>query len=149
MPLIRYVFNLEFATDDFELQYRHFLFFAVPIAVILTLCGTVKGKDSIPLVTGKLLGTLALAALSVFLMFGSALSSMCTYTNKEVLFEKKDDPNTQIIVREFGCGAVDGGPPVISVHKVNHFTNFFIRSSRIDTSTIDKNNWVKVVEPND
>ena len=144
MPVIRSIMDIEFATDSIKSDYREFLFFAVPIAILLTLFGTIKDKDKGSKIVGKVIGTIVLAAVTVFVMFMSIFADMCVWTNREVLYEHKNDSNTKIIVRDFGCGATDSGPPTIGIYKVRYFTNYFIRSTKIDTATIDKNEWTKI-----
>lgn len=67
---------------------------------------------------------------------------MCTTTYGEVLYVHKNDSNTRIMLRSFGCGATDSAPNSISVCKVEYYTPLFIRSTRIDTKKIDKRTWV-------
>lgn len=144
MPLIRYVLDIEFATDDFKSSYKEFLFFAVPIALLFTLTGTLKPKDTAGIVILKTLGTVGVAFVIMFIMFMSIFADMCAYYNEDVLYEHKDDPSTQIVVRSFGCGATDSSPASMHVQQLEYFTKYFIRATAIDTATIDKSQWNKV-----
>ena len=141
---MRWILDLEFANDSVKSNYKEFMFVAVPVAILLTLTGTIKFKESIPVILGKVLATTVIAAFVVFLMIASVFSDMCTWTNNEILFEHKTDPNTKIIQREFGCGAVDGGPPTEGIYKVEYLTKYFIRPSLVDTSNINRNEWVMI-----
>ena len=143
-PIIRWVMNLEFATDSIKMNYKEFLFFAVPIAVILTLFGTIEKEDKGYGITGKIIGTVVVAVATIFIMFISVFADMCTWTNKQILYEHKTDSTTKIMVRDFGCGATDSGPPTVEIHKVRYFTKYFIRTTKVDTAKIDKSEWIKI-----
>tara|TARA_R110002072_G_C7652556_1_gene508851 strand:- start:16 stop:516 length:501 start_codon:yes stop_codon:yes gene_type:complete len=144
MPVLRWIMDLEFATDSIKSNYKEFLFFAIPIAILLTLFGTINDKDKGSKIAGKVIGTSIAAAVTVFIMFMSIFTDMCVWTNRQVLYENKNDSNTKIIVRDFGCGATDSGPPTVGIYKVRYFTDYFIRSTKIDTAKIDKNEWIKI-----
>ncbi|MCB9262482.1 MAG: hypothetical protein H6607_08925 [Flavobacteriales bacterium] len=141
---ILWLLNMEFASDTIKSDYKLFLFFALPAAVLLTLFGTLKIHDNRRQIFAKTIITILMAAMVAFIMLLSLLSDMCAWTNRQVLFENKLHPTTKIIVRDFGCGATDGGSPVIDVFRVEHFRPFFIRATRIDTATINKNEWVRI-----
>ena len=144
MPVIRWILDIEFATDSIKSNYKEFMFFVVPIAILLTLLGTIKGKDNGSIIAGKVIGTVVLVAVTIFIMFMSIFADMCVWTNREVLYEHKNDSNTKIIVRDFGCGATDSGPPTVAIYKVQYFTDYFIRATKIDTAKIDKKEWIKI-----
>jgi len=144
MPILRLVMDIEFATVSIKSSYKKFLFFAVPIAIILTLFGTEKNKNKTSKIAIKIIGRIIAIGISVFIMIMSLFIDMCIWTNKEILYVKKNDSNTKIIVREFGCGATDSGPPRVEIYKVKQFTNYFIRCTKIDSSKIDEKEWVKV-----
>ena len=144
MPLIRWLMDLEFATNSFKSNYKEFLFFFIPIAILLTLFGTIKNKDKGLIIAGKVIGTIVAAATTVFIMFMSIFGDMCAWINRQELYEHKNDSNTKIMVRDFGCGATDSSPPTVGIYKVRYFTKYFIRSTKIDTATIDKYKWIRI-----
>lgn len=141
MPLLRWILDLEFATDSIKSEYKEFLFFTVPIALLLTLFGTIKSKDSRLKVVSKVFGTFVIVVITVLIMFISIFYDMCSWTNRKILYESKNDLNTKIIARDFGCGATDSRPPRVGVHKVEYFTDYFIHTTEIDTAKIDKDEW--------
>jgi hypothetical protein len=143
-PLLRWVFDLEFASSSIKSNYERLLFFAVPIATILSLFGTLRSKDDDVRISIKIFVTLLLSLGSIFIMTISMFGDMCTWTNKEVLYEQKKDRSTKIIIQDFGCGATDTQPPTTGVYKVEEFTKYFIRSVNYDTLNMDKNEWIKI-----
>jgi hypothetical protein len=71
---------------------------------------------------------------------------MCAWTNRQILYESKNDSDTKIIERDFGCGATDSRPPIVGVYKVEYFTDYFIHTTEIDTVKIDKDKWIDMSE---
>jgi len=93
---------------------------------------------------GKVIATILMASITIFIMFMSIFADMCVWTNQQVLYENKNDSNTKIIIRDFGCGAIDSDPPTVGIYKVQYFTDYFLRSTKIDTAKINKNEWIKI-----
>lgn len=143
-PLVWYILGLEFASDSTNSSYKKLMFYAVPIAMLLTLFGTIKAGDKGTQIAAKVLATVGVSFMVIFLMIISILTDMCVWTNGKVLYESKLEPNTKIIEREYGCGAFDSEPPTIGIYKVQNFTKYFIRSTEINVSSIDKNEWIPV-----
>ena|SRR5690606_32704592 len=143
-PLIRKGLEIQFATDDMKSNYEMFISNAIPLAILLTLFGTIKSEYNLSKTVSIVALTLVISIGSMYFMFLAAFSDLCSYTNVKTIYQLKDDPNTKIMIREFGCGAVDSGPPSVGVHRVQYYTKYFIRTSRIDTNQIDKNQWIKI-----
>ncbi|NOQ72107.1 MAG: hypothetical protein GQ574_08905 [Crocinitomix sp.] len=103
-----------------------------------------KKNDSFDRLTSIIVPTVTVAFSIMVGMFFSFVLDMCVSYDREILYEHKYDPNTKIIVREFGCGATDSGPPSVGIYEVSYFTSYFIRSAKIDTNEIDKSNWLRI-----
>jgi hypothetical protein len=144
MPIIRLILSLEFASDSFYISYKEFLFYAVPIAMLLTLFGTLKSSDRKLIIVGKILGTIAVVFVTILIMIMSMFIDMCGWTDSQVLYKNKNNIDRKIIIREYGCGAYDSDLPNIEVLEVQSFTKYFIRATKIDTTKIDKSEWIKV-----
>ncbi|MFT5820007.1 MAG: hypothetical protein ACI8ZM_001241 [Crocinitomix sp.] len=144
-PIVRSFFNLEFATNDVKSAYSTFLIFAVPIAILCTLSGTLKIDESQFIHNGKIAATSITAIFVLMILIFAMAFDMCGTTDHELLYEHKNDANTRIIVRSFGCGAYDSDPTVKDVYKVNYFTPFLLHSVKIDTNEMDKSNWTKFI----
>jgi hypothetical protein len=81
--------------------------------------------------------------LLIFLLFGVG-KTMCSYSTVKTLYVRKGFSFSSIIVRDFGCGAYDSDMPKYEiVNRIDIFSLIQISPS-IDTSTINKNNWIKV-----
>ena len=142
-PLIREILHLEFASDSIKYNYREFLLFAVPLAMILTLLETLRLNDSMATKIIKSIVTIIIAGWTAFIILIS-MFDMCSWTNRQVLYMHKNDSNIKIIVKDFECGATDSGELLTGVYQVQTITKYFIRSTKIDTTEIDKSEWIKV-----
>ncbi len=105
---------LEFANNDGEFIYDSIRFYGFPIAILLTLTGTIKEKDTSGVIAIKIFGTMLVSAFSVFVMFMTVFAGMCDWITDKVLFENNKNPTTKIVQRSFGCGATDSSPGTIN-----------------------------------
>lgn len=135
---------LEFAYNDSEFIYDSIRFYGFPIAILLTLTGTIKEKDTSGVIATKIFGTIFVSAFSVFVMFMTLFAGMCDWTTDKVFFENNKNPTTKIVQRSFGCGATDSSPATIKLFKVREFTRHLIWITSVDTSQINKNEWTRI-----
>src|SRR5688572_5969002 len=115
VPIIGNILPLELSDDSFKSQMEGFRFFAVPIAILLTLSGTLKRNDT-ALNLLKIVSTVIIAGFSIIMLFGSVLAGMCSWTDNKVLFVNKK--GEKIVLRDYGCGAVDSGSPIYNIVKI-------------------------------
>lgn len=137
-------FPLEISDKDAELMYESFRFYGFPIAIILTLTGTVKKGDTSGNVVSKVFLTLLIAAFSVIIMFMTLFFEMCDSTTVKVLFENKQNASIKIVERSFGCGATDSSPATFKIFKIREISSYLIWVTAIDTTQIDKSKWKRV-----
>jgi hypothetical protein len=119
-------------------------FFGLPVAILLTLFGTLKQKDAATTRMIKIVLTICVAIFSVFILFMTVFASMCRWTNNKVLFENKNDKTTKIVLRDFGCGATDSGSPTYKVCKIKSISPLLVWVTNIDTTKIDRVTWQRV-----
>ncbi|MCW3070774.1 MAG: hypothetical protein JWO44_664 [Bacteroidetes bacterium] len=135
---------LEFADNESENLYLGICFYGIPLAIVLTLTGTLKQTDTPASATGKIILTLVIAGLSFFVTVIAAFTSMCEWSTHRVCFENKQDPSVKIVEREFGCGVFDSGEPAYKLFKVSEFSPYMIWATEADTNKIDKAEWRRV-----
>ena len=135
---------LEISNSNFEIIYDRIRFYGIPIAIILTLTGTIKNKDTAGTVTIKVFATIVISLFSVFVMVMTLFAGMCDWTTENVIFENKLNPSTKIVQRSFGCGATDSSPATLKVFKVKEITPFLIWTTTIDTNQINKSEWTRI-----
>jgi hypothetical protein len=137
---------LEFTNDQEELIFDEIRFWGFPIAILLTLFGTIRPKDEAGLIIAKVVLTLMVLGISFFIMVMSIFAGMCRWSNEKELFQKINDPDTKIVLRDYGCGALDSSPATHKVFKIKHITFHFIWVTPIDTTKVDKRDWKPIVK---
>ena len=147
IPIIGDYFSLEISNDSLKVVLSSIKFFGVPLAVLLTLVKTIKNVDTVLVKVLKVVFTSFIALISIFYLLVSAFE-LCNRTTLETLFVNKENENITIVVREFGCGAVDSTPANRDNYKNWKINDYLIRSTPIDTSEIDKTMWVKYIPVN-
>ncbi|MCJ8292192.1 MAG: hypothetical protein HRT58_20110 [Crocinitomicaceae bacterium] len=137
--------NFEFidAVDWFD----DFLIFGVPIAILLTLFRIDYSSNSQEIDIVETVSTITIMALAVFVFlyfFLSYLFDFCGTDYEQAIYRSKETPSLQIVERSFGCGAIDSGPPNISLYEIERYRLGLIYVKPIDTSRIDLKLWDRV-----
>ena len=135
---------LEFESDDDELVFENFRLWCLPIVILLTLTKTLKHKESTGIIIGKIGLTILIALIPVFIMFITAFDGLCGWATEKILFENKVASSKKIVLRSFGCGAVDASAPTFGVFKVRNLPFHLVYITKIDTSKIDKREWKRI-----
>ncbi|MGY0037783.1 hypothetical protein [Pedobacter sp. NJ-S-72] len=129
--------------------YQVFLFYAFQTAVMFTLFGTLKQKDSKKRLIIKVILTCVVAVTACFLTIVTVFSGMCSWIYTErILFEKKDAPDTQIVLRRKGCGQGKDIYPLYKTCKVKYIISDLYWIKDIDTTYLDKKQWKRVSSDN-
>jgi hypothetical protein len=137
-------FPLEFADGEIELVYYSMCYYGLPISVLLTLTGIIKKEDRFDTILFKIFMIICASVLAMLLMTIIAFGSMCGWTTERELYEYKQIPTTKIILRSYGCGAVDSSPILYKVSEISQVTPYLIWSADIDTNKIDKSDWRRI-----
>ncbi len=143
-PIFRWILHWEFISDEVKSQYLHFQYYAIPIAILLTLVGTFDFKDPLKEKLTALFVTFGVAFIIHIIAIISFLGSLCAYSDKEVLFQHKKDPDKQIVIREIDCGAFDSSVPIPQIFEVNYFSKHFKSTYKIDTLKMEMGEWERV-----
>lgn len=136
--------TLEISNHHYEFIYDNIRFFGIPVAIILTLTGTIKQGDTTEKITTKVCMTIIIAMVVVFIMIMTLFAGMCDWTTDKVFFESKQSSATKIVQRSFGCGATDSSPATIRLFKVREFTPYLIWVTSVDTNQINKSEWTRI-----
>ncbi len=143
MTVVLLVTPLKFADDNYMERYEAIRFACLPAAIVLTLLGTLKKTDSEAVKAIKIVITVGAAFVSVVVLYiGAFAGGMCGWSVDKVLFYNRKDKGTRIVIREFGCGATDGGPPIYNVSKITTIRPCFIWVTRADTTRLDASVWI-------
>lgn len=89
-----------------------------------------------------------LAMIMSFVIFAGAsilaFGDLCSLTNDKILFKHRTDKNRIIMLRSFGCGAVDSTPNVNSAYELKPITTWLNTAAYVDTHAIDHSQWERV-----
>jgi len=145
VPILGLFIPLEFANSHTEDTYIKIRFYGFPIAAtLLILTGMIKRKHTLCLIVTKIILATCIAVFSFFVMIIVLFGSMCAWTTDKVFFENKRNPSIKIVQRSFGCGATDSTPATIKVFKIREITSDLIWVTEIDTTQIDKSEWIRI-----
>ena len=136
---------IEITNETAKMNFIWIRLFGIPIAVLITLIGVIKQKDTILIVIVKSVVIVIFTGFACFFMFIMLFASMCEWTESEVFFTHKQKQNTKIIGRSMNCGAFDTDFPNYKPFKITKLSDDFIWAVKVDTTNLDTNKWEKVV----
>lgn len=142
-PIVLGLSGLEFRERSVEQSFEEFRFWGILICILSTLLWTIKRTDKLGLSILKIIGTVGIAILVFCFMAMSVLSGLCDWSNGKILFTSKKNQKIKVIKREYGCGAVDSGQPIVKDFEVKEVAKLFIIAKEINISEIDENEWIK------
>lgn len=141
---------LDFASSVDADRFDILFFGGIPAAILLMISrigfktmNRTEKRNAIILGFLMSIGCFLIFVLYAFTSFGS---SLCDYSNGRTLFISRTDPSIRIIFRYYGCGAVDSSPETPSTAKLKPFTRVFNYITPVDTSKINKEEWIRVEE---
>lgn len=135
--------NFEFRDHNTSNAFYNVILAGTPIAILLTLFGTLKKNHD---KTRKLLTIFATIGLTVitsmFLLNNLFTIGFGAWTTFNIAYEDKTNPERQIREQQYDAGAFGyGGSRLV---EVKPFAGLFWKISPIDTTKIDKTKWVRV-----
>ncbi|ELV7526282.1 hypothetical protein QMU91_002515 [Flavobacterium psychrophilum] len=140
--------NLEFINLELKNKFYNLIFLGFPIAIILTLFGTIRKKNEI---IRNILTSIFTLGLGIFI-FIFLVNSMFTiafgaWVTIDVFYQKKNDDKIQIREQQYDLGALGYGNKKRIV-EVKPSAILFYQITEIDTSKIDKTEWKIVSKEN-
>jgi hypothetical protein len=137
-------FPFEFINDRVEEFFYGLHFWGGLFAILIVGVGTIKREEGSGLAVIKIFFTMIGMVIYFCIILISVFSNLCSETTGEVLFEKKGDPSTKVVMRYFGCGAVDSTPETPYIRRIKEIAHLFIWVSDVDTSKLDKTEWKRI-----
>jgi len=135
IPILGLFFRFQIVNETLSNYYLIYRVLSLPIAIILTLFGTLTKKDNTKRVVGKVLWTiLAILGSAIFVFMGFWGGIMCDWKTSQVLYEKRSNSNVTIAIRNYGCGAYDGDIPKNEIYKIYQITPYIIYFHKTDTT---------------
>ena len=117
---------IEITNETAKMNFIWIRLFGTPIAVLITLIGVIKQKDTLLIVIVKSVVTTIFAGFTCFFLIILLFVNMCEWTESEVFFTHKQKPNTKIVERSMNCGAFDTDYPDYKPFKIIKLSDDFI-----------------------
>ena len=139
---------VDFKDNKMQSDYYYFVFTALPFSFLLTLFGTIKKKNTKARNwTIGVLTTLS-AGLCFFILVRVMFSiGFGAWTNEAILYRKKNNKNITINQQIFDVGALGYGGHRTA--QLTPFLKYFQTIKQVDTTKIDKTQWIFVNEEGD
>ena len=132
-----YLFSLEFIDGALGNDFYLFLMVTMPLALLLTMTGTIKKKNTQEknwiIGTSTILLAVACVGIMYNFMFQLAFGA---WTNETILYRYKNDKTVSINIQRWDIGALGyGGQRVV---EVDPFLKYFAKINSIDTTKLNK-----------
>lgn len=136
---------IEFKDYKVKNDYYYFAFTALPIAIMLTLFGTIKKKYK-KSKNWTIVGITVISAIICFFLLVSIMFSVGfgSWTTETILYKKHRDKVVTIDKQRLDVGALGyGGYRTV---QLTPFFKYFQLVKEVDTAKVDKRNWDYVNE---
>jgi|SRR5688572_7530765 len=135
--------NYEFRDNRTAGNFYNIILGGTPIAILLTLFGTLKRRYDM---TRKLLTIFATVGLTLltfmFLLYNLFTIGFGVWTTFNIAYEHKTNPKRQIREQRYDVGALGyGGSRIV---EVKPFAGLFWNVSLVDTTKVDTSKWKRV-----
>jgi hypothetical protein len=131
---------VEFADWSVMHDYYDYVMGGIPVAVLLTLFGTIKLKEPI-LRNAAVIALTVIATIFAFSWMMNELftTGFCVWSSDHVLYENKSDSAITIRRQRNDCGAIGyGGHRVVKLKPLFHY---WYVVTHVDTTAIDPAKW--------
>ncbi len=137
--------NYEFANNKVKSNFYNIIMSGLPIAVMLTMVGTIKRKNKKSKNISIVASTILTSGLSFFIIVNMMfLVGFLAIENKIILFRKKSNPKIVIAKQSIGQGALgEDGQRIV---QLDPFLKIWNKVTFIDTTSINKSEWIFVNE---
>lgn len=133
----------EFADWKLSRQFYDTIMQGFPFAILLTLTGIIKRTNDKSKNIAIIITTIIGSIISFFIMISMLFSvGFLTVTNDTLLYKLKANPTITIMTQTIGQGAL--GADGHRIVKLEPFLKFWNKTTIIDTTTIDKADWIFV-----
>jgi hypothetical protein len=135
--------NFDFRNHKTANDFYNVILGGTPIAIFLTLFGTLKTHHDKARKLLTIFATIGLTVLTfMFLLNNLFTIGFGTWTTFNIAYQDKTNPERQIREQRYDVGALGYGSERIV--EVKPFAGLFWQVSTVDTNKIDKTKWVRV-----
>ena len=134
---------IEFQDLGLRNDYYGSIWYLIPIGLLGTLTRSIKKSDSKVQVGLKVIGTLFLSILAIGFFFINLFTiGFGAWTDLNVKYQSVNNENVIIKEQQYDLGALGYGKNRVVISKP--LTQYFEMNKLIDTTKIDKNEWVSI-----
>lgn len=124
------------------------MFLYVPLAIVLTLAGTLKKGNTTAENLGVVISTVIVLAISVYVLVTMMFSlGFIVWTNEAILYRNREHVSHTINMQLADQGALGYGSRRIVL--IKPFTPLFNNVTEVDTKKLNKSEWEYVNEEGD
>lgn len=135
--------HFEFSDRKTSSDFYNIILSGTPIAILLTLFGTLKQNHDKARKLFTIFGTIGLAMFAFMLLLNIVFTiGFGTWTTFNIAYENKTNPERQIREQRYDVGTLGYGSDRIV--EVKPFAGLFWQVSQVDTTKIDKTKWKRV-----
>ena len=140
--------NYEFQNDTDAGDFYNIILGGTPIAILLTLFGTLKRNHNTRRKILTIITTLGGVVFSfMFLLYNFFTIGFGVWTTFNIAYEHKSNPERKIREQRYDVGALGYG--ATRVVEVNSFTSLFWKVTLVDTTKLSKVDWTRVDKDGD
>jgi hypothetical protein len=143
------IFSLEFGKLGFKNEFYFYLSFLIPLAILLTLTGTLSKKNT----NNKnwtIGGATILIAVAIFLiMFSLLIQTFGGWRTQSILFRNEKNLNITISEQIWDVGALGYDRNNTRIVKLRPVLKYLNQVTPVDTGSLDKTEWIFVNEDGD
>ncbi len=133
--------NIEFADWRLMQKYYEIILEWLPLAVLLTLCGTIKRKNSKLRNIVIAITTMTVSLFSFFIIVGTMFAiAFGAWMDTTTLYESRENHHVTIKEQRFDEGALGYGG--IRIVKLKPFMKYWNIVTEVDTTTLNKKEWI-------
>lgn len=137
--------SYEFADSKLSHQFYNLIGQGLPIAILLTLTGTIKRTKKKSKNISVIIVTILGSIYSIFIVINMLFSvGFLTITNDKILFKNRTNPTTMIVAQTIGQGAL--GADGHRIVKLEPLLKFWNKSTFVDTAMMNRTEWIFVNE---
>ena len=138
----------EFDSKSLASVFYLLIFFGLPIAILLTLLGSIRRRrKSVLNISIGLLTVLLSVGTIYYLYLKMVLFGFGTWVNFNIAYENKANPKIKIVDQRYDVGAL--GIKGMRTVKLTPFLGIFNRVEWIDTTALNKSEWVLINKEGD
>ena len=143
-------FSLEFSNYSYRTTLFLNLTYIIPVALLLTMTGTIKKKNS-KKKNSNISSLTIFGSLSIFLIMLIMITkaSWGGWTNETILYRNTKNKNITVNQQIWDVGTLGYDRDSRRIVKIRQVLKYFNQVKNIDTTRLDKNEWKLVNEEGD